>query len=329
MSEKRVIELIAADIGGTNARFAFASVAPDGVVSLDEPVTLPTSDFVSLQTAWEEFARRYGKPVPPAAAIAIAASVRGQVVRMTNNSWTIDTARLDEQLGLERVTVLNDFAAITHAAARLGEEQFEHLCGPEIPLPQSGTVSVLGPGTGLGVGFFHRSAHDYHVQGTEGGHMDFAPLDGVEDAILARLRARHRRVSVERVVAGPAICDIYETLAALEKRSVSQLDHIAIWERGTSREDVLAAMAIERFCMSFGSVAGDVALVHGAVGVVIAGGVGQRIRKILRTSGFAERFRFKGRHEQIMAAIPVKILTHPQPGLYGAAAAFAKECQRT
>jgi glucokinase len=319
------MDLVAADIGGTNARFALASIDAAGAITLGAPITLGTSDFVSLQTAWEEFGRRVGAPLPKAVALAIAAPVTGEILRMTNNTWTIDTGKLDEQLGLERFTVVNDFAAVAHAAARADEDQFEHLAGPEIALPTTGTVTVIGPGTGLGVAHFHRFAGGYHVQATEGGHIDFAPVDAVDDAILARLRARHRRVSVERVVSGPAIVEIYRTLAAYERRDMSELCDREIWERAAARSDSLAEAAVERFCMALGSAAGDFALAHGAGGVVIAGGVGLRLRETLRRSGFAERFRFKGRYESLMAALPIKLITHPQPGLFGAAAAFHME----
>ncbi len=194
-----------------------------------------------------------------------------------------------------------------------------------MPLPATGTISVIGPGTGLGVAHFHRFAGGYHVQATEGGHVDFAPVDSVDDALLARLRKRHRRVSAERVVSGPAIVDIYETLAALEGRPVIEQDDKAIWESGMAGTDSLAAAAVAHFCMALGSAAGDYALAHGAAGVAIAGGLGYRIRETLLASSFAERFRFKGRYEQLMAGLPVKLITHPQPGLFGAAAAFAKE----
>jgi glucokinase len=84
---------------------------------------------------------------------------------------------------------------------------------------------------------------------------------------------------------------------------------------------------VDRFCLSLGSIAGDVALAQGGKGVVIAGGLGLRLRDTLATSGFAERFRAKGRFEALMSTLPVKLITHPQPGLFGAAAAFAKEYQ--
>ena len=154
------MDLVALDIGGTNARFALASVGSGGTIALGEPVTLATSDHVSLATAWEEFARlcaRDGRgDLPRAAAIAIAAPVTGQIVRMTNNSWVLDTGALDAQLGLDRVTLINDFGAVAHAVARADEAHLLHLAGPEGALPATGTVSVIGAGTGLGVAHYHR-----------------------------------------------------------------------------------------------------------------------------------------------------------------------------
>ena len=326
MTRPDASELVAVDIGGTHARFAIAAVAPGGAITLGEPVTLQTRDHASFQTAWQEFARRSGGSLPPAAAIAIAGPVGGELIRFTNNPWTIRPAGLPADLGVGAVTLVNDFAAVAHAVARADPGDFVHLCGPDAPLPGEGVISVVGPGTGLGVGWLRRDgAGGYHAQATEGGHFAFAPLDAIEEAILARLRARHSRVSVERVVAGPAIVDIYEALAGIEGRAVEQLDDRTIWERGASGADSLAAAAIERFCLSLGSVAGDVALVQGASAVVIAGGLGLRIRDTLVTSGFASRFTAKGRFEGMMAAMPVKLITHPQPGLFGAAAAFAQE----
>lgn len=322
--------LVAIDIGGTHARFALASVGADGAIALGEPETLHTKDHASFQTAWETFRERHGGTLPDAVAIAIAGPVGGEVIRFTNNPWTISPARLPEQLGVTRQTLVNDFAAVAHAVARAASGDFLHLAGPEdAALPESGTISVIGPGTGLGVAHLLRVGGTYHVQATEGGHIDFAPHDAIEDTILARLRQRHTRVSVERVVSGPALNDIYAALAAIEGRAVAEIDNIALWQAGTSGQneggDSLAAAAVDRFCMALGSAAGDYALAQGASGVVIAGGLGYRIRDTIRASAFAERFRAKGRFAQMMAAIPVKLITHPQPGLFGAAAAFARE----
>ncbi len=318
-------EIITVDVGGTHARFAIASIGDDGAISLGEPVTLHTETHASFQTAWEDVRDQMGGNLPDDLAIAVAGRIKPDVIRFTNNPWIIRPPLIAEKLGCSRHLIVNDFEAVAHAAARAPADQFLHLTGPDEDLPAQGTISVLGPGTGLGVAHFWRSgAGSYRVQATEGGHGDFAPLDAIEDAILARLRKRHTRVSTERVVSGPAIVDIYQALAALEGRAVVEQDDVAIWTAGTDGSDSLAAAAVDRFCLSLGSVAGDIALVQGAVGVVIAGGLGYRIRETLAASGFASRFRAKGRFAGLMGTLPVKLITHPQPGLLGAAAAFAQ-----
>ncbi len=317
--------IVTVDIGGTHARFAIAEVAAGRVVSLGPETTLHTKDHASFQTAGQDFERRQGGALPRAVAIAIAGPTRGEIIRFTNNPWIIRPALIGEKLNVDRYTLVNDFEAVGHAVAQAEAQYFERLTGPDEPLPAKGTVSVIGPGTGLGVAHVWRDGTDYRVQATEGGHVDFAPLDSIEDAILARLRKRHRRVSVERIVSGPGIVDIYETLAAMEGRPIAPLDDRTIWGRAIGGEDSLAAAAADRFCLSLGSVAGDLALAQGASGVVIAGGLGLRIRDQLVRSGFPERFVAKGRFENFMAAIPVKLITHPQPGLFGAAAAFARQ----
>ena len=318
--------IVTVDIGGTHARFALAEIAADGAITLGEPATLHTKDHASFQTAWEHFAELQGGKLPAGVAIAIAGPVGGEMIRFTNNPWVIRPALIPEKLGASRYTVINDFGAVGHAVARAGADFFVHLAGPDKPLPASGTLSVLGPGTGMGVAHVWRDGTgDYRVQATEGGHIDFAPVDSIEDAILARLRQRYRRVSAERVVSGPGLVDIYEALAGMEGRAIQQVDDWTLWGLGTSGEDSLAAAAVDRFCLALGSFAGDIALAQGASGVVIAGGLGLRIRDTLLQSGFANRFKAKGRFEGLMAALPVKLITHPQPGLFGAAAAFAKE----
>jgi glucokinase len=212
--------------------------------------------------------------------------------------------------------------------AQLPDADFVHLCGPDMPLPTNGVTTVCGPGTGLGVAQVFKTNGNYNVLPTEGGHMDYAPLDGIEDTIMRRLRKTFTRVSAERVVAGPGIVAIYETLAEMEARAVPSRDDKTIWQEALEGTDSIALAALDRFCLALGAVAGDLALAHGAKGVVIAGGLGLRIKDRLLRSGFDQRFVAKGRFQSMMAAMPVKLITHPQPGLFGAAAAFAQEHSR-
>ncbi len=318
------MQIVAVDIGGTHARFALAEVDAGRVISLGNATTLKTSEHASFQTAWEDFGRSVAS-LPRAIAIAIAAPVQGDIIKFTNNPWVIRPALIKEKLAVDHYSLVNDFEAVGHAVAQADPEHFLHLTGPDISLPETGTISIIGPGTGLGVAHIWRGGGSYHVQATEGGHLDFAPLDSIEDAVLTRLRKRYRRVSVERIVSGPGLVEIYEALAGVEGRAVLARDDKTLWQLGTSGEDSLAAAAVDRFCLSLGSVAGDIALAQGGSGVVIAGGLGLRIKDSLIRSGFAERFCAKGRFEGLMASLPVKLITHPQPGLFGAAAAFAKE----
>ncbi|UVO49443.1 glucokinase [Sphingomonas sp. SUN019] len=319
------MEVVAVDIGGTHARFAIAEVDGGRVVSMDEPVTLKTAEHASLQTAWQAFDAQTDRPIPKAAAISVASPITGDVIRLTNNPWVIRPSLIGERLGAETYTIINDFGAVGHAVAQLPKDQFVHLCGPDTDLPGDGVTTVCGPGTGLGVAQVLKVEGRYHVLPTEGGHVDYAPLDGIEDAIVKRLRKTFTRVSTERVVAGPAIVAIYETLAEMEGRSVPSRDDKTIWAEALDGSDSIALAALDRFCLALGAVAGDLALAHGAKGVVIAGGLGLRIKDKLIRSGFDQRFVAKGRFQSLMAGIPVKLITHPQPGLFGAAAAFAQE----
>lgn len=319
------MHIVAVDIGGTHARFAIAEVDGGRVTAIGEPMTLKTADHASLQTAWQAFAASQGGVLPSAAAISVASPITGDVIRLTNNPWVIRPSLIPERLGADIYTVINDFGAVGHAVAQLPQEHFIHLCGPDIPIPTDGITTVCGPGTGLGVAQVLKTPATYHVLATEGGHMDFAPLDAIEDAILRRLRRTYTRVSAERICSGPGIVAIYETLAEMEARPVPSRDDKTIWTEALDGTDSIALAALDRFCLSLGAVAGDLALAHGAKGVVIAGGLGLRIKDKLIRSGFDQRFVAKGRFQSMMAGLPVKLITHPQPGLFGAAAAFAQQ----
>jgi glucokinase len=320
-----VTEIVAIDIGGTHARFALAEIAGGRVLGLGQACTLKTAEHGGLEPAWEAFRASAGRPLPPAAAIALAGPVQGDTLKLTNNRWVIRPGCIEERLGVRRFTLVNDFGAVAHAAAQLDEAHFSHLCGPDRPLPLDGVVSIVGPGTGLGAAQLLRRGGAYRVVETEGGHIDFAPLDGVEDAILVRLRERFGRVSVERVASGQGLANLYEALAAIEGREPRYADEKALWHAAMAGEDRLAELAFGRFCLTLGAVAGDLALAQGADAVAIGGGLGLRLAEHLPVSGFRDRFVAKGRFRRRMEEMPVRIITHEQPGLFGAAAAFAAE----
>ena len=316
--------IAAADVGGTHARFAIAAIDDGRVTELGEPVTVKTAEFASFQHAWQEFGRRIDEPLPAELAIAFAGPVGGDVLKLTNNPWVIRPALMEEKLGVEQFVIVNDFAAIAHAVAGLDASAYRHVCGPKRDLPEDGVVSIVGPGTGLGVASLLRRSHGRHeVIATEGGHIDWAPLDPLEDRILHHLRENFRRVSVERLVSGRGLLNIYEALGTIENRPFTLRDEKDLWTAALSGSDTLAAAALDRLCLIFGAAAGDYALAQGGQAVVLAGGLGLRLVDYLPRSGFRDRFIAKGRFERMMDEMPVKVIVHPQPGLFGAAAAFA------
>jgi len=312
-------ELVAADIGGTHARFALAQIEGGRLSELGEALTLSTADYAGLREAWRAFADHLGRALPRAAALAFAYPVENDLPQLTNMPWTIDARTLPEELGIAEHVILNDFAAVGHAAAMLDPSHFVHIAGPDIPLPASGVISIVGPGTGLGVGLVVRDEGRYQVIASEGGNMDFSPHDELDDLLMAALRRRYGHVSAERVVSGPGLRDIYAVLADDEAPYADDRD---LWRAALDGSDTIADVALERFCLSLGSFAGNIALAHGANAVILAGGLGLRLREHLTTSGFAERLVAKGEYRSILEQLPVMLIAHPEPGLYGAAAAY-------
>ncbi len=142
---------------------------------------------------------------------------------------------------------------------------------------------------------------------------------------MTELRRNFRRVSVERIASGRGLWNLYEALGAIDGRDLTFHDDKQLWAAALDGSDGLALAALDRLCLTLGAVAGDMALAQGAAGVVIAGGVGLRIADYLPQSGFRDRFIAKGRFERRMDEMPVRLITHPQPGLFGAAAAFARD----
>lgn len=318
-------EIIAADIGGTNARFTRATIDGKGVPNLGKVRKYKVADYVSLQDAWSAFVRDDaadgGGALPKSACIAFATAIGRDVIKLTNSSWVVRPERLDDELGLTHLRLINDFEAVAHAVSRLPKDNLELLFGDDLPFPENGGVTILGPGTGLGVAMIAYDEGVPHVVATEGGHMDFAPLDALEARLLEYLRQKFVRVSTERIVSGPGLNNIYQGLAVQNHEKIELMTDADLWSAALDGTVPLARAALDRLCLAYGSIAGDLALAHGPHAVVLAGGLTQRMRDHLLASGFHARFTAKGRFESLMGTIPIRLATHQEIGLFGAAAA--------
>ncbi|TXG85566.1 MAG: glucokinase [Sphingomonadales bacterium] len=312
-------QAIVGDIGGTHARFALAACSGDGGLTLSHTAKLKTADHTTLEAAYREYAASLPVAAPRRAVIAVATAVGQDEIRFTNNPWTFRRTQIAQNLGLERVDILNDFGAIARSIPYVGSEHLVAVRDTGQPLPEKGVISVVGPGTGLGVAMLVRQGDRDTVIETEGGHIGFAPFDRVEQEIARRLLGRFLRVSVERLVSGPGFLMVYEGLAAIEGHAIVPVDDRTLWTKAIDGSDTFARAALERFCAMLGSALGDYALAQGAQGVVIAGGLVPRFIDVLKASPFLSRFQAKGRFETMMQTIPIFVCTHPEPGLLGAA----------
>jgi glucokinase len=315
------MRIVAADIGGTHARFALAELEPGRIPVLGEMRKYRTRDHEGLASAWAAFGREVGD-LPGDAALAVAAPIEGETLTFINSPWRIARATLGAELGIDKLTLVNDFGAVAHAVSVTSPDALASITGPDTALPEEGVTTVLGPGTGLGVALLRRHRGAVAVIETEASHIGFAPLDAEEQGLRDALVARYGRASVERVVSGPGLADIYRHFGGGEEATT---DSAALWQRAIDGGDPVAARALALFVRCLGSVAGDIALAHGAMGVAITGGLANRVADLLRGADFAARFLDKGRYRERMARIPVRLLTADEPGLIGAAVAFQRQ----
>ena len=322
------------DIGGTNARFALTDLSVSRV-ELQRTQSLRNADFASMQHAVEHYLASTGIK-PERAALAVACPVGSDEIRLTNRAWSFSRSELQARLGLADLRMINDFGAVAWAIPALEREHLTTLHGdPAAPL--RGPVSVLGPGTGLGVALLVGShARGWHAVETEGGHVSFAPIGDEERAIAAWLTAQHGRTSTERLLCGKGLSEIDAVLrgasAVLPTQAPLPGDTSLLRPALREPADIVAAAleghdhaarrTLARFCAVLGSVAGDCALVQGARTVVIAGGIVPRFVPFLRSSAFRERFLAKGRMATLLEHVPIHVINHPNPGLLGATMAL-------
>ena len=311
-----------ADIGGTNARFALTDAAP--MPRILHSRTLNNADYASLQHAAEAYLAGLGAR-PHRAALALACPVHTDEIRLTNRAWSFNRSELRDALGLDELNLLNDFGAVAWSVPALAESERVHLYGP-LRSQLEGPVSVLGPGTGFGVALLVGDAgRGWQAVETEGGHVSFAPIGDEEHALARWMNARHGRTSYERVLSGSGLACIDAVLRGRDDdtgRALQLRDPAEVVAAALDGHDVVARRALARFCAILGSVAGDVALVHGARTVMIAGGIVPRFIPFLRSSAFRERFLAKGRFAAYLEQVSVQVATHPNPGLLGAAVAL-------
>jgi glucokinase len=311
--------LLIGDIGGTNARFAIADRERPG---FSNAMTLKCANFAWADDAIRHYLNELSAGSPDVICLAAAGPVVDNTVQITNNHWTLNAADIAADFGIDSVRLLNDFEALAYSIPYLQTEDWLPIGLPvHKPLPEDKfNVAIIGPGTGLGAaGLMKRGPILAPVVG-EGGHVGFAPKSQVQVEILSALRSKFDRVSIERLLSGSGLENIYWALTRIHGEHRTQLSAKEIFANGGEGGDPRSAEAVHMFFEILGQVAGDLALTMGAVdGVYIAGGIAKRYPELLQNSGFRNAFENKGRYCSYMERIPTLLITHDEPGLLGSA----------
>jgi len=309
-----VATAILADIGGTNARFALL---------VDTEPTLITTYAVANYPSPVEAARAYldGPAAgyqPQTAVMAAAGPVVNGRISMTNATWVVDAAQISSGLALKSARVVNDFEALGWALPGFRPQDLV-IIGPAVPAA-SATMAVMGPGTGFGLAALASDGKAEVVLVTEGGHATLPSESPREDAIMQELRTRHPHVSIERVLSGPGLIELYEAIAAVDQQKVLPRSSADIVAHALAGDCATSRATLEAFCAFLGSVAGNAALTLGALGgIFIAGGIVPRFIDFVATSAFRQRFESKGRLTPYLAAVPTAVIVHPEPAFVGLA----------
>lgn len=308
--------IILGDIGGTNTRLAVF----DQNRFLCE-ANYATQHYKSFIEILNDFFKQATTFSPKSASFAIAGVIKNNKSESINIPWQIDAHLVACKFNLPNTTLLNDFEAVAHGINLLSQDDLVQIGGSKKPA-LNGNKAILGAGTGLGEAFLIWNAknQNYLVVSTEGGHKDFSPTDGIQMELLAFLIERYEHVSIERILSGRGIEDIYAFLSSKQgDGSTTKLIASLITEHAISGEDKIAYDVVQLFCKIIGAEAGNMALqVLATSGVYIAGGIAPRILNFLKTGEARKSFEAKGRFRTLLQDIPLYVVINPKVGMLGA-----------
>jgi glucokinase len=304
------VDLIA-DVGGTNIRLATISNQVIGQIEC-----FKCAEFDSLEEVVDYYITKNKLNINDAC-FGIAGPVIGEVYTMTNLGWTFSSESVHKALGINNVYFINDYTAIAMSLASLTEDQLMTIHAGE-PVESAPRI-VCGPGTGLGVAQLVNVNGFYQCISGEGGHIDFAPADLRQVKLLENLMAKFEHVSIERLLSGQGIVNIYQSLAFIDGVDAQAFDASQISLAYIKKSDALCIETIQVFYKVLAQCLGNMVLTSGAFGgVYIAGGIMPRIIDAIDIQDFIDAFSHKGRFSAYALTAPIYLITESQPGLIGA-----------
>ena len=321
--------ILAGDVGGTKVDLALYDFVA-GTLQLSKEQRYPAPKYSGLEAVVREFLSTH---VPnqkiAAACFGVPGPVRGGKLRLTNLPWELDSQVLARQLNITHVFLINDLEANGYGIPELSAEQIYTLSQGDPGA--TGNCALVSAGTGLGEAILVWDGKSHKPMASEGGHVDFAPRNDLEIALLKYLRKELKgRVSWERVVSGIGLKNIYaflrddqgmEESGTLRERMKKEDPNAVIGECGENGSSDLCRRTLEMFAASYGAEAGNLALkALSNGGVYLGGGVAPKILKTMKNGMFMEAFVDKGRMGSLLQHMPVHILLESRTALIGAAA---------
>ena len=287
---------------------------------LSEIRVYPCADFEGLAQAYQAYLTDTDTQTGRLS-VAMACPVERDQVKMTNNHWQFSKRQLLADLGLDELRIINDFTAQSLAVPLLQDDEWIEL-HPGEPAERKPKL-VIGPGTGLGVGGLVPTRQDWVPIVCEGGHVAATAANHDEAAVIEHLRDRFGHVSAERLISGQGIENLFQAYAHLA--GIEQPEDwtaAIISRRAVEGRDALSVQTLNSFCAFLGTTVSNAAVTLGSLGgIYLCGGILPRMVEFLQGSEFLDRLHHKGRFEHYLKSMPVRLVTAPQAGLLGAAAA--------
>jgi glucokinase len=313
-----------ADIGGTNARFALLDRGVIGPIEHAKVSEYPTAtDAIAAFLAPHAAAGSVGAGI-----LGVAGPIENDRGTLTNSPWTVDAGNLQRAFGFKSVHLLNDFESLAWSLPALGSSDLFSL-GKQCSTTGA-PMLVVGPGTGFGASCLVVQGGVTFAIVTEAGHATLPATSEREEHVISHLRQRFGHVSIERVLSGPGLENLYEALAVVDGIQAPTRDAASITRAALDGSCDVSRATLDMFCSLLGAVCGDLALTFGARGgVYVAGGIVPRFPRYLAGSAFRQRFENKGRLEAYLRDIPVHIIVKPDVSFWGLKAFFDRNVAMT
>ncbi|PHR92189.1 MAG: glucokinase [Robiginitomaculum sp.] len=312
--------ILVGDIGGTNTRLALAHY--DGHhVRIEGFEKFKGKDYSSLKPIIETYlAQQSTKPI--SASLAVAGPIHNHSVKLTNRDWQFSEDTLESKFGFEKAILHNDFSAMARSIPIMDDDSFDTIFDPKTS-NSNAPIIVAGPGTGFGMGIIITDCHPPHVLPSEGGHQAYAPQTEAEFKVLQFLQNHFGFVSLEAICSGSGMNMVHKAICAQHGKPYEQFTPEIVRQRAKAGDKICLEICEIRAAALMGAV-GDMALACGSLGgVVLAGGVSERLIEYIRAPKAMARFFDRGPQTDYMRQIPIRLLKNHEAPLYGVAALYA------